>query len=228
MKQPMHLTLIPIIIGGSIYISDFEIDKSWERVLIGVTLFLATIYASFLGAYAKEIGKNLATKEDIRAITKITEEIKRDVELVSENRISFQAMKREAILNYYDTYIQWINYLMNALIQDTDEPKSITRADELMYNYNNAASRLVLFDDRSGEYSHLTHEIANITANLQAKYLIDLHEYIHPNSYTPLRQDIVTSFNQHRIDEHKKIMNLLRPLVPTLRERIRGTVNPDE
>lgn len=69
--------------------------KVWHFML----LFIFTMAASFLGSYLKMKGKNLATKEDIEAITNKVESIKADYAgqlelLVQEHRLTLHRQEQ--------------------------------------------------------------------------------------------------------------------------------------
>lgn len=77
---------------------------------IGWAIVLSII---FFKSYFSKKGENLATKQDIREITRKVEEIKRDLRVEERYKIERLLSEREAIINYGAKLITFVNYLVD-------------------------------------------------------------------------------------------------------------------
>lgn len=105
--------------------------------------------------YAKK-GDNLATKEDIEEITQLTEEIKNDLQLSNENKLGFQPLRRNAVVEYYESYCEWLNCLLFVEFENVKVEEIKPKLEHLLSAYTNAESRLRLLDQKFIKYEPLT------------------------------------------------------------------------
>ena len=96
-------------------------------------------------AFLTEQAKNLATKADIQEITRLTEGVKRDIDVLKESQISFQGLKRAAIINFYEKYFQILHYIMGLSFEHVRPDDVRKKVDMLQYEFNNAEANLRLF-----------------------------------------------------------------------------------
>jgi hypothetical protein len=66
-----------------------------------INIFIAG-YLLYYFSYFKKKGENLATKEDIGELTEITEKIKGEVDVISQNRMSLYSEKRNAVISFLE------------------------------------------------------------------------------------------------------------------------------
>ncbi|MEM0542133.1 hypothetical protein WFZ85_05870 [Flavobacterium sp. j3] len=105
-----------------------EIQIVLEIIIIGLGLYLA-----FIKSYMEEKGKNLATKEDISAITKQIEGVKSEIEIQKDISKQKRELKYEALLkslNLIDAYLS--NFILDSTIE-----KQYATAEETRECYNN-------------------------------------------------------------------------------------------
>lgn len=73
-----------------------------------LSILVAFIFVSlieyFLFPYLKKKGENLATKEDIKAITKKIEGVKADINVCTQEKISFQKDRNSVLLSFSEAY----------------------------------------------------------------------------------------------------------------------------
>jgi len=73
-----------------------------------LSILVAFIFVSlieyFLFPYLKKKGENLATKEDIEAITKKIEGVKADINVCTQEKISFQKDRNSVLLSFSEAY----------------------------------------------------------------------------------------------------------------------------
>lgn len=96
----------------------------FSDVIIPLVLVVPLLYfRNFLPSFANEKGKNLATKQDIGEITRIaegikneltqkTEELKAQLLLINQHKLSIKNAEREAIFNYNSKLSAWIYFLV--------------------------------------------------------------------------------------------------------------------
>lgn len=74
-------------------------------IMVIVGIIIKFVYDQILKTtnnYLNEKAKNLATKQDIKEITKITEGIKTEMNILSQNRVSIYNEKRNAIISFLE------------------------------------------------------------------------------------------------------------------------------
>lgn len=89
----------------------------------------------FNESYMKEKGKNLATKEDIKELTSLTEEIKHMYQFKQSQNEHIYKIKKETIqdsLTFLDDYFSWLNYDSDVIPvrKDTNERELTIKARE--------------------------------------------------------------------------------------------------
>lgn len=65
------------------------------------------LYFAFIQSYINEKGKNLATKQDINEITRITEKVRTDLLFSLQNRTLLNELNKNSIIEFYQNYYQW-------------------------------------------------------------------------------------------------------------------------
>lgn len=80
----------------------------FQFFIFTVVNLIITLLTNFLFTYFKEKGKNLATKEDISAITKLVEEQKAELSNLSFRKIQFFTEEKEALILFYTQINEWI------------------------------------------------------------------------------------------------------------------------
>src|SRR5882757_5885416 len=121
-----------------------------NEYLLILFCFGASIFASWLGpfllSFFKKKGENLATKQDIQGLTKLTESVKKELDLIGDRNLSWQSLERDAYLNYYDALSIWHLYMTHlGLYEQTAQTESVKIMAELEAKHNFAIVRLRLF-----------------------------------------------------------------------------------
>jgi len=84
--------------------------------ILTIILIASSITLSFLYAYVKKKGDNIATKDDIQKLTEITEKVKNELNLLHDSKLSFQTLRRQAIIEYHSIFLKWMNYVSSLTI----------------------------------------------------------------------------------------------------------------
>ncbi|MEQ8640448.1 MAG: hypothetical protein RIE31_07580 [Alphaproteobacteria bacterium] len=100
--------------------------------LIGAALLALAGLAGFMlrkyvGSYAAEKGRNLATKEDIADITSRLEGVKSDIQILGRLRTDYEQQRRDWLLAFYDAAIELLHDRLALNFGDTpyDEGRSL-------------------------------------------------------------------------------------------------------
>lgn len=98
------------IIGHLIH--NFKIME-YIQIFLQIVLIFIGLYLAKYKSYFQEKGKNIATKEDIEEITEKVEKIKNDLNYVTQTKISLKSDEKKALIEYYEKYYNYKNYLFN-------------------------------------------------------------------------------------------------------------------
>lgn len=71
-----------------------------------VVAFLGYVIRGFVGSYASEKAKNLATKEDIAQITHEIEQVKASFQTLTQLKTEYEQQRRNCLLAFYDSCIE--------------------------------------------------------------------------------------------------------------------------
>ncbi len=82
------------------------LDNLLSAALLVGSLIAGYIFRGYLGSYASEKGKNLATKEDISEITSKIENVKASVQTLAHLKTDFEQQRRDWLLSFYDSAVE--------------------------------------------------------------------------------------------------------------------------
>jgi len=85
------------------------IDYVQVALLIGIAARLV------FSKYFEEKGKNLATKQDIRAITEIAESVKLELQQNFAQNSDWKAQNKLTLINFFDEFVHWTEYSIKNL-----------------------------------------------------------------------------------------------------------------
>lgn len=117
-----------------------------ELFLQGLVSLVSVLIGLYLKSFFTEKGKNLATKQDIEAITQKVEGVKADLQVLSQQRISFAAERAKSLIIYCEKYFKWVNYLIQTPMYSV-EPN---------YGDKNSARELEVYNELVAAEAHLT------------------------------------------------------------------------
>lgn len=176
-------------------------------------------------SYLKRKSENYATKQDIAAITKLTEEVKKDVSVIQESEISFQTLRREAIINFYEKYSIWLNHLLNVEIEGApDLMLEKNKFDTLEMATINATTKLRLFVEEYPDYEKRIEVIAKSTRMVQQKYFAVLGSYLSITSNIHLYADKRQEYTKYKFEVYDTIFSQLVELTNDLRLLIKNSL----
>ncbi|WP_340200955.1 hypothetical protein [Ascidiimonas sp. W6] len=101
------------------------------ELIIEILILLIGVYLAFFKTYLEEKGKNLATKEDIKEITLLVENVKKDLEYKNQTKIELANSKRSSLLKYHEDYNKWLYTILKTYFSDIDH-NSIDRLSEIL------------------------------------------------------------------------------------------------
>lgn len=157
--------------------------------LLGL-IILYFVIRNLLPGYFNQKGKDLATKEDISEITELvetvkhsftkeTEELKANLELLTNVQVGLASEERNAIINLNESYFFWLNALVDSGlgIEDDYDNSSIDKAkiqrNNLFRNFCNSETRLGLFVDNN----NLKKAISSLKIETLKRYVRHTIEY---------------------------------------------------
>ncbi len=79
------------------------------RIVLDILILLSGLLLILSKSYIKEKGKNVATKEDIGAITKEIESVKNAISFNNQRNMDWYVEIKNNMINCYDSYYKWIN-----------------------------------------------------------------------------------------------------------------------
>lgn len=135
-----------------------QIENGWTIVALLLVVF-AQGYIAYWIWYMKKKGENIATKEDLRQLTEIEQEVKEDfnkrleqlkseLSAISNQRISIASEIREVIYQYYEKYMLWFNKATTYTLPKYDEDTCNKYNQELTQRYSDlqiARAKIQLF-----------------------------------------------------------------------------------
>ncbi len=137
------------------------------QIILESALIILGFYLAFFKSYSEEKGKNLATKEDIAEITKKIENVKSEIQLLTDRKKNFEKEMRQSLLDYHSAFNTWyVNILENF--------PSLNILEQYSYEGNQIINRSY------NEFIKL-HAVVNIYYNEDEsliKAFIDLHDKV--------------------------------------------------
>lgn len=73
-----------------------------NEILLVFVFLVGLILRAYLSAYSERKGQNLATREDIEAITKKIESVKTSIEIQKDSHLHYLSDRKSALLSFYD------------------------------------------------------------------------------------------------------------------------------
>ena len=102
----------------------------------------AIIVRLFFSKYFEEKGKNLATKEDLKEITEIAENVKLELQHSFSQLSSWNTENKITILNYFDEYSYWINHSIQNISVVQNHPSSPQKIREVIKELNEQTAKV--------------------------------------------------------------------------------------
>lgn len=185
-------------------------------VVIGIVILYFTM-KNLLPSYFNEKGKNLATKEDIREITEMvenvkhsflneTEKFKNDLHKFSSIHLSLVAEEKKAIIDYNEFFSYWFNLLTdhqlgNIEIDNNDEVDKYNKMiGESYRNFLNSETRFILFV----ENDELHQKSYELKLEVLKKIMSPMASYLMKQKENNLLVNLYHEQSQERIEQSKK------------------------
>jgi hypothetical protein len=167
------------------------------QIILDIVLILIGLYLVFFKSYFSEKGKNLATKEDIGAITQEIETIKNEVGIHSQIKLKYYFDQKKAAIDFLNSISVWLDYALRPLNvlsnNNTDKMIIANLCEDLKIKAANTTrdywTILIYFDDN---------RITNVVDELYNK-CIDLNNLTTNMLVTLERKAIEFEFEQNKL-----------------------------
>ena len=200
--------------------NDWSIDFLVVAVLL--LIFVAQLWMIFFKSYFEKGGENLATKEDIQVITRLAGDVKNDLSVMRESRLSYQELRRDSIVQYYTKLVEWQNYLTRVEFDHVNYKSESIKMAGYGRECDAASSKFSFFVEESEKFNELLLKVWAIAMKLEFEYLFQLGSYesIHPND-VHIRAERIKEFDQFRLERINEWEKPMDELVKKLRALIR-------
>lgn len=206
----------------------FEHFKWWVQTLSAPLSLIGGFFLLYWNGYISERGKNLATKKDIKKITRKIETVKSEIDVLKENQIGVQALRREAIVTYFEKLNTWKTYVYAMEFENVSYSDTKSKFDQLALEVSNAEGKLKLYMDNVSEIEVLLNEVFLGIRKIQDTYLFNLSRYSSIVDNVHLKQPILDEFTKWSEDESDIVNPKIDELTNKLRELIRTNPNPKQ
>jgi len=240
------------------------LDQDTIKLMTNGILICLGLYLAFFKSYFTEKGKQLAVKEDVEEITekveKIksefineTEEIKAELEFLTQNKFSLANEERSSILDYFANYSHWLNTILStrpASIFDTDKGLTERRIElirDAKLSYDISESRAELFFN-DPKFIELKSDLVQETLKLQQNGEVclekvrNVHTKIddmvkvtpneqHSEKISELlesKETIIDEFCVNQVELHKGVLPIRQQMVSYLRKKLFSIINENK
>ena len=151
-------------------VSDLLRDGLWLSWPAYVLVFTFAVIGCYFGAYLRAKGENLATKEDIRGITRDVEGIKTSLALWQEEVTGVRQRGREAAIGFFDACTSLLHESLELPIGDASYHTGLAFADHrrtMMRHFNAVTlthARLLAYFHEDDQLLRLA-DAARVSAN---------------------------------------------------------------
>jgi hypothetical protein len=191
---------------------------------VSLTVIATGVIILFFKSFFNEKGKNAATKQDIEEITrkietiktefiKETEKLKHELQFANQMKVSFSTDLKDAVVNAYESFNLWIEYVYDAHINSLDATTKQLKESEA--EINNLYSKFVAAGAKLDLY-YPDNEITKVMEKLLVDS-IDFQRFVeeHLIEMEPLIEDLdeIEDLPDNEYDEkefdtaHKKLMD---------------------
>lgn len=132
---------------------------TYTLVLFGLVTF-ANGWITWYFAYFKKTGEYQAIRENVDEITKITEGIKHDFDIIKQNQVGLKSEQRRVVIQYYKVIYEMINKLPSVRVMmfaRGHEVKDFTKNTKTTLMFAEAELLLFVSDERVRNGSQLCH-----------------------------------------------------------------------
>jgi len=137
------------------------------------------LFRGYFGSYVSEKGKNIATREDIKAITLQVEGVKSSIQMLSQLQTDYEQQRRDWLLSFYDAAVELLHEKLAVNFGDlpSDDGKSLfefqqsfsTLVVELLKRYQ----RIVVYFDNDHVLRTSAEDV--VTSAVDARKVVKKH-----------------------------------------------------
>lgn len=195
-----------------------------------ILLVILSGIVQFIIAYYKEKGKNLAQKEDLKAITNIiketetkfinrTEQLKSQLSLLANVKSEIYSTERNAIINANEKLYMWISHVMRlpALDNNDDIDRYIKRMDDLYQEEQTSEALLELFID-DDKIIKSVHKISDFICTIHYEKQFILFKLKKQNSNPELRDSIIKELEDNTQNKLAELIDKYERISPHVHE----------
>ena len=177
------------------------------KFTIEIISIIVGILVLLLNSYIIKKAQNIATKEDIKDITEKIETVKSKLQIETKGIIDFKAEQKQALLNFYDSFIYWYEVILDLNNTELDEDHLDdfkTYQNKITESYSKLIIneyRLQLYLANDDELLNLAHQI--ICNGIQLEGIVKLHLTSIYFNYEELNEYFINLEENDVIDEIK-------------------------
>ncbi|MGM9477381.1 hypothetical protein ACS5PU_13155 [Pedobacter sp. GSP4] len=197
-----------------------HIISNWLMPILSLFGFLITYYfiKNMLPSYFNEKGKNLATKDDIKSITTLVEEVKitfaaqteklkANLNVLTSIQLGIANEERNAIILLNQSFFKWYNIISSISLGGADESSS----DEIREFQRKRNMAYDEFSDSDVKFKLFVEdpELINKFYNLKSEVLHEMGSYLREYTYGLLKLNIDLELSDKVLadDEKRKIVD---------------------
>jgi hypothetical protein len=196
-----------------------------SSVLIAAISFIVYLFKRSVISYIEERSKNVATKKDIAEITRLAEEVKREIEIAKESQIGFQALKREAIIDMFGCLHRIYSYFETSELVYADRSKAETELDQLDKELGLALGKITLFVEEKSEFiEHI--KVSNMLFYSLRKHYVGSIDGINNSGNKFFNEQIIKEYGKAMNEHLGKYWKHMEILAPKFRALINGNPIP--
>jgi|GEM_PF-7109073 len=193
------------------------------RLFAAITsvLFPLTVIALiiFWKTYLKKKTENIVMKEDIAELTELAESVKRELDISTERRISWQSLQRDTVIRWFEKYNEWLNTIYSIYIGN---PHLIETLVSLQKTYDSSEGSFRLFIEDETILLALI-PLVEKTIKLQNEVVVFHTAFLNINLEID-KIDIIHKVTDIRITQYQVLMTSYNKLLPRLRTIIRDSI----
>jgi hypothetical protein len=138
--------------------------------IVGSVLTTAVVIGGiYYKSYITEKGKSHAVGQDIKRLTQVVEDVRAEVSILTNSKISINQEKRGSFLRFYEKYFQWVQAATGTSLGNLAHHKEdkiqtqYDKLDDLLSDVSNARAIMILWNEDE-EFVTFINNMINFTA----------------------------------------------------------------
>lgn len=194
-----------------------------QVIWAGLITLVVNIVVTWIIAFTKQSGQNKAIQNNTAKITELQETVKSGFAVSNANKISFDTLKREAIINYYEKAHVLIFYFERAKFDYHNLKRIEEELTQPTTDLSNALSRVRLFVEDFETYQANLFHINQSLNTLVINYLMCLRGMDQYSTGGEVQLNkFRETFNKLRTEQLQILSTNVQELTPKLRTLIKA------